>query len=281
MDIVKTLIQGVDEFPTLPTIYSALSDVMSNPSSSHADAANVIASDQASAAKILKAANSPIFGFLEKIDTVSQSIFFIGFNEVKNLILALAVLDIFKKTKVFVEFNPVDLWKHSIAVGVISRILGKAYGIKNVENFFISGIIHDIGKLLFIRVLEDKYTEVVLFAKEEKISIRDAETAKLGITHNVAGELIADKWKLPLSIKNAIRFHYNGTVNNEFELLTSCVHLANITARLLNLGDAGDNLIQEPNFSLWECMNLPNNTFTSLNNKILNYYQSSMEIFSL
>lgn len=86
MTIADKIIRKIDDFQTLPTIYSALTEVMSNPYSSANDVANVISSDQAAAAKVLKAANSPLYGYSGRIDTMTKAIMYMGFAEVKNLI---------------------------------------------------------------------------------------------------------------------------------------------------------------------------------------------------
>lgn len=282
MEIVKKLIRGVEEFPTLPTVYSALADIMANPNSTAAAAARVISSDQASAAKVLKTANSSMYGFRQKIGTITQAIFLIGFTEVKNLVLALSIIDLFKKSKVTELFNPVDLWKHSIAVGVITRLLGKLAGASNVENFFIAGILHDIGKLLFLKNMEDEYSEVLAYAAMQNMYIRDAETKILGMTHTVAGELISEKWKLPVSLRNCIRYHYNGTCPDEKDkLLTASVHIANVIARALELGNAGDNVIPKPNEEAWDILKLPPKAISQVVPKIILDYEESMQIFLL
>jgi len=281
LDIINKLLKGIDEFPTLPTIYITLSEVMSNPYSTLNDAADIISNDQSSAAKILKTANSSIFGLKRKIDTIKDAIFYIGFKEVKNLILAMSVMDIFQKTKILKGFSPIDLWKHSIAVGVITRHFGVLTGLKKIDNYFITGILHDIGKLLFIKNIPEEYSEVIELSEKEKIPIRDAESTILGMTHNIAGELIAEKWKLPTEIKLALRYHNNGMTTEGYDNLTACVHLANITAKILAFGNGGDQIKSQPNRIIWDYINLPEKPFTSSYQKIKNDYDISIQLFTL
>jgi len=281
METIKRVLRGVEEFPTLPTIYTALSEVMANLNSTASDAAEVISRDQASASKLLKSANSSIYGFRGKIDSVTQAIFYIGFEEVRNLILALGILDIFKKTDFSHTFNPVELWKHSIAVGAITRILGSEMNIRNLENYFIAGIVHDIGKLLFFRSIEQDYIRTINHAMDNGLSIRDAEAEILGVTHTVAGELIAEKWKLPVSIKNSIRHHYTGMVDGKIDKLVACVHLANIVARMYEMGETGDNKVPEPNIAIWAELGLPEDVFIKAFPRIINDYEESLAVFIL
>lgn len=275
---VDQIIENVKDFPTLPTIYSALLDVMANPRSTVNDVANIITQDQSSSAKLLKAVNSSVYALQVRVDTVSQAIFHLGFNEVKNLVITLSVIKMFSKTKSLASFNVIDFWKHSIAVGVVTRFLGKLIGIKKIENYFLSGIIHDIGKLFFLNNLPDEYAKVTQHVYEKDISIRKAESELLGISHTVVGDMLAEKWKLPNSIRNPIKYHTEGHINNKIDTQVACVHLANIIARTMELGNPGDYLIPQPNENIWPALNLPPKTFTGSMQSLKNAYEQSVSI---
>lgn len=261
---IEKILKKVDEFPTLPTIYTALSEIMANPRSTINDAAQIISQDQSSVSKILKAANSSIYGLRVNIDTITQAIFYIGFDEVKNLIGAMSIIKLFSNVKDERTISPVALWKHSIAVGAITRILGEALQIKHLENYFIAGIIHDIGKLFFYKYLKNEYVKVVDFASNNNIQIKQAEKEILGITHTMVGELLAQKWKLPQNLINAISSHNSGFVDGKIDMLVSCVHLANVLAVSIDYGMNRDELIPEPNRKIWQYMNFESMPFTKL-----------------
>lgn len=281
MDIISRILKSVEDFPTLPTVYTALTDVMANPRATSQDAAAVIIRDQSAASKVLKTANSPLYGFRGRIDTISQAIFHIGFEEVKNLVIAISIMDIFKHTKLTNSYNPVELWKHSIAVGVITKLIGKELGVKNLENYFLAGILHDIGKLLFLKELRNEYEKTLQYAMDKRISIKDAEAETLGITHTIAGELVSEKWKLPAPLRNAIKYHYSGIVDGEVKFLPASVHIANVASRILELGEAGDDLIPEPNFTVWKALKLSDDFFTKNLGRIMLDYETSMTLFAI
>jgi HD-like signal output (HDOD) protein len=275
MDIAKKILQQVEEFPTLPTVYSALSEVIANPRSTATDAANIIATDNASAMKVLKVANSPLYGYSGRIDTISKAIFFIGFNEVRNLIAALSIIDMFSKSKQSVLFNPVEFWKYSIATGVITRLLGKQAGVGNLENFFLAGILHAIGKLFFYEFATNEFSTVLSMVAEKQVPMRAAERSVLGITHTAIGLQLAEKWKLPPTIKNSIEHYITGFVNGAPDLQTASVHVASIMARCLRLGKPGDILIPEPNELVWDVLKLPAGTIVGMYDQILNDYREA------
>jgi putative nucleotidyltransferase with HDIG domain len=278
---INELVEKINEFPTLPTIYSALLEVLSNPRTTVQDVADVISKDQASSLKILKIVNSAVYGLQSKIDSIAQAIFYIGFNEVKNIVLTLSVIDVFTRTKSMVNFNIVDFWKHSIAVGIITRKLGNVVGVKNTENYFLAGIIHDIGKLFFLRSMNDDYMKVISYVQEKKLSIMDMELKLIGFDHTTAGELLAEKWQLPESIKQTIKYHHTGMVEGNWDLMIACVHLADIVARLLELGNPGDDLVPTPNLEVWKKLDMPENAFTKMYDNLIFEYSQSLGILLL
>ncbi len=275
MDVAQRILQRVEEFPTLPTVYSALSEVIANPRSTASDAALVISSDQASAAKVLKAANSPVYGYSGRIDTISKAIFFIGFNEVRNLIAALSIIDMFRKGKPSELFNPVEFWKYSIATGVITRLLGKQAGVGNLENFFLAGILHSIGKLFFYEFASREFSVVLTMMEEKQVPMRVAEREVLGITHPAIGELLAEKWKLPPSITNTIRYYISGFVDGKPDLQTASVHIASIIARCMCLGSSGDTIIPEPNERVWDVLKLHSGVIAGMHDQIIYDYHEA------
>ncbi len=278
---IEQVIDKLEDFPTLPTIYTQLMDVLSNPRSTVQDVADVIIMDQASTTKVLKVVNSPLFALKTKVLNVSQAIFYIGFNEVKNIILALSVMDIFAKMSGMAAFNITNLWKHSIAVGVINKLLGTKLGESNTEDYFVSGIIHDIGVLFLINALGEQYRSVVTNAIENNTSLSRAERVVFGFDHHQVGELVAEKWDLPDQIKNVIRHQYVGTLNSKPDKMVACVHLANIMAIIMNLNYQLDSRIPQPNFEIWNVLKFEKGDLMGLQRPILNAYNESVSILQL
>jgi putative nucleotidyltransferase with HDIG domain len=257
MDVLKLINTGVNNLPTLPTVFSKLSEAIDDPNTNTEKIAKIISSDQSSAFKILKVANSPFFGFRGRIDTVSQAIFHLGFNEVRNIIFALSIINFFSKDKILAKFRPIDFWAHSIGVGIATRLLGSVCGVTDLEPYFLAGIFHDIGKLLFFEFAQHDYLKVLDLAEERKILIKDAEIEVLGIDHADAGKMLAERWKMPQNIQDTIRFHHAGIIDKETNILVASVHLGDILARALSLGFPGDNLIPQVNEKIWDTLKLP------------------------
>ena len=278
---LNKLISIVDEFPTLPTIYSQLLEIMANPHSTVMDVAKIIEQDQASATKVLKAVNSSLYGLQVRVGSISKAIFHLGFNEVKNLVITLSLINLTSKMSNFHNFSIVDFWKHSIGVGVTSRALGSIIKAPNIEDFFISGIIHDIGKLVFINYYSQDYAKVIDMATVKLLPIRQAEREYFGFNSSIVGEMLADKWKLPDPIKRSIKYQHVGMVEGKPNNLVACVHLAVVISKLLNLGDSGDTIVPKPNPAIWSNLNLPSNTLINLLPKIMSDFNQSTTVLLL
>ncbi len=275
---IEQIIQNINNLQTLPHIYSSISDALQDPMASPDKLSRIIAADQVSTFKILKVANSPFYGFRGKIDTISQAILYLGFNEIQNIIFALSVISFFDKNKSILNLKPVDLWAHSIAVGIASRLIGSSIGERNIENYFIAGILHDIGKLVLIEFVSDEYEKVLRLVKQKKCLIKDAEKEVLGFDHCRIGQALVAKWKLPESLNDVILFHHDGVKGKESNRLLASVHIANILVEILELGNSGDILVQQPNLSVWDIIKLPKGFFPHIRNKLIEDFKQTVSL---
>lgn len=276
MTLSEKILNRVNNIPTLPTIFETLSEALNDPRVTNQKIANIISADQSSAFKVLKVANSPFFGFRGGVDTISQAIMYLGTTEIKNIVFSLTILKMFSKEKKISGFSPIELWAHSIGVGIITRAIGKVISEQKVENYFLAGILHDIGKIILLQFAHEEYQEVLKYVEENNCLIMKAEQEIFGFDHSRIGYLLAEKWRLPQPIKDVILYHSSGITNEDNQKLVTSVHLADIAARILKFGYAGDPLIPQPNPKIWENFNLPNNFFSSNYEKFLDDFNQTV-----
>ncbi|MBI5605357.1 MAG: HDOD domain-containing protein [Deltaproteobacteria bacterium] len=253
---VHHLIGIIEELSTLPSVYSSLLDIMTDPQATVEEVTRIIACDQASTIKILRVVNSPFYGYPGQIGTLSRAILILGFNEIFNLILTSQIIDLFSKKAITLSFRPKDFWAHSIAVGIASRLLGQAAGADRQEFYFIAGALHDIGKLIFFEFLEDQLSQALSLSQKNHLFLYQAELSVIGMDHAEAGALLADKWKLPETLFKAIRFHHTGTPPGEPDRLVAAVHLGDILARALRMGHPGDDLKPRAGRQIWDILGI-------------------------
>lgn len=274
----EQFISSINNIPTLPTVYATLSDAIEDPRVTTGKLSEIISADQASAFKILKIANSSFYSFRGNIETISKAIFHLGFSEVRNIVFAISVMNLFSKDKRHPNFSPLDLWAHSIAVGIITRMIGEGIGDKKLENYFLAGILHDIGKIILLEYEYEGYARVLRLVDSEKCSMNEAETEIFGFDHTWVGFELAKKWKLPEVIQNTVLYHHLTIPGREKDKLVSSVYLANVVADMLQLGYSVNNKRQEPNIKIWDTLNIPEGFFTSIVNKMVDSYNQTIRI---
>ncbi|MCB0702691.1 MAG: HDOD domain-containing protein [Candidatus Kapaibacterium sp.] len=271
-------IENFDDFPTLPTIYYKLVDALSNTSTTIKDLSNLVSTDIALSFKLLKIVNSSIYGLSTKVNSIDKAIFHLGFRELKNIILSTKIIEVFSDINSNSKFDLVEFWKHSIAVGTISRIIAQELGQKNLDEYLLSGITHDIGKLVLIKILGSEYNVVFILMEKENISLLEAEQKILGITHQEIGLKLAESWNLDKNILNVIRYHNDGLIGSNYDQLVGVVHISNILAKLLNLGHSGCDRISQPNQLLWRRLDITRFDKNIIYDRIETDYEQAKEI---
>jgi HD-like signal output (HDOD) protein len=281
MKAIERILENVRDLPTLPTVYLALSEVIADPRSTAQDVSKIVSVDLASASRVLRLANSVLYGFPGQIDTITRAVVVLGFEEVRNLVLATSVMDLFSKRDLAFDFRPVDFWAHSLGVGIATRIIGRTCQLHDEENLFLAGILHDIGKLLFFEFAEKEFNRALDQANKCQQPLRETEMEILGMDHAQGGRLLVENWNLPPGIQNAIFGHHSGLVGDPPDPLVAAVHIADTLVRALELGFGGDDLIPRPNEQAWKVLGLPLNTLTDLTPAVLHQFAEATKIMGL
>lgn len=257
----KDIVANINQLPTLPNIYSLLTKAMGTPGSSAQTIRSIIEKDQSLTIKVLKIVNSAFYGFPQKIKTIAHAVVILGFNEIKHLTLAVSLVHNFKNSSQNVsQFDYIAFWEHSLAVAVCARIIAqkcKALAIKDPDEAFTLGLVHDMGKLVEAQHMSEEFNAVYLQAREEKDYFINQEDKLIGVTHQEIGSQLAIRWKLPETFAIAMKNHNIPDLSLEKEpvfTLVSIVHLANILVKALNIGFSGDAYVPEVNQTCWDVL---------------------------
>lgn len=239
---LKRITQSIIGLPTLPTVITQLISLIDNPKTSARNVSQLISTDQALTAKILKLANSAFYGFPREIATVQHAVVVLGFETVKNLGLSVSVLERFSGADAGAdggEFDRQKFWEHSIACGVAARLLAGKLRYRVPGEAFAAGILHDIGRLILSQYFPAEFAEVLQVMREEDLYIGHAEEKVLGVTHAEVGSWLAERWNLPDQLEQTIAMHHvPGRITGPAEL-PSLIHLADFLCRREKIGDGG------------------------------------------
>jgi putative nucleotidyltransferase with HDIG domain len=203
---IEKLVAKVGDLPAVPSIVSQVAHLVEDPDSSVEDLRRVLENDPALAARILKLANSAIFGFSRRIETLQHAISLVGFRSVKTMVMAASIKGVFKRFGLTERM----LWEHSTMAGAVASQLA-GYGEIDIdrEEAFTVGLLHDLGKIALNNTCEKEYNEVVSRVYNDGLSFVAAEREIFGFDHAELGALVASKWKLSQRLETAIRCHHS------------------------------------------------------------------------
>ena len=269
---LKRLIARVEDLPTLPRTVLRITEMVNDPRASARDLSRIITEDQVLTARLLKLVNSSFYGFPQRIATVTGAIVLIGFDAIRNLLLTTSVFDLFPSRTAKSRRQQEALWDHSLGCAVGAKAIGEVLRHEKLEELFVAGLLHDIGKIVEMARLPDEFERITVRAREGRMMIAAAETEILGCTHAEIGRLLLDRWKLPVKLMNTIAFHHAPLAAGGFALETSIVHLADILARALQLGSGGDDRVPLLDTSAWELLRLKTSSLEPIMSTMLDEF---------
>jgi putative nucleotidyltransferase with HDIG domain len=261
---VRRLVEKIPGLPTLPAMLSTINKMVLNPRTSAKEIAQVISTDPVLTSKVLQVVNSPFYGFPNRITTVTHAIVILGFNTMKSIVLSSTIFDLFRKEARTGGLDRAEFWKHSIACGSAAKTLGRKLGYAALEEIFIAGLLHDIGKLVLDQFLHDKFSAALDAARLRHILIVEAEQEVLGVTHAEVGAWLFEKWSLTKGLVETTRCHHNTALARESQKLAEIIHVADILARAIRFGNGGDARIPVLIEGAWKSLALSENSFDDL-----------------
>ncbi len=205
---LRALISGIDSLPCLPQTFARLQTLLQSPDCSMAEVGRVIESDLAMSAKILQLVNSAFFGLFRHVESPARAVNLLGLDTIKALVLAVGVFSELQTTRSAV-FSVADLWSHSFGCAMFSREIARLeeQNKEMVDNCFIAGLMHDVGKLLLFSCLPAEFEQAVTLARENGMLLARAERAVFGADHGAVGGYLLGLWGLPGPVVEGVVFH--------------------------------------------------------------------------
>jgi len=203
------LINRVDELPEVPQIAFRAIQLLNNPETDVSSLAEVISSDQALTAKVLRLCNSAFYGLPRKVTTVSDAVLIVGFSSLKSLVLMITTQSTMNKGLLGYKIGPGEFWRHSLGTAETCRFLAQHTQLEKPEEAFIAGLIHDIGKMVLNQYALPEVYRATNLSQKERLSIHEAEQQILGFDHAEIGAALAERWNFPPVLVESIRRHHS------------------------------------------------------------------------
>ena len=175
------------KLPTLPEVAIKIREAVENENNSSQQIADLLLQDPSLTARLLQVANSPVFRARSQIDDLTMAITRLGTRVVRDLVICLAMKQIYQPSSTALEKKFKELWASSIEVAAISRMIASETSL-NPEQALIAGLIHNIGALPILLMAEDD---------DELSTDKEALNQLMRDIQGTVGKLILSFWNFP------------------------------------------------------------------------------------
>ena len=246
-ELIRTrIINKMQDIKSFPQFVLETMRKLNDPESNAADVAKSLSRDEGLVLRILKLANSAAYGMTRKISNISEAIALLGYKSVSNIVLAATVYSSMDKGLSGYALDRGELWRHSLMVAYTARELAKITEKVGVEDAYVGGLLHDIGKVILNDYVRFGYGIIVKMVEENHIPFTEAEVQVLGFDHAAIGEILISKWDMPESYRTVVAYHHKPHELPEdkmqYQPLLDVVTLANTICLMLGIGLGADGL---------------------------------------
>ncbi len=231
----REIVAWVSDLPPLPHVAAQALTLIEDPDTTAGKLTQLLGQDAALAARVLKIANSAMFSRQREISTINQAIMTIGFKTLKGIIVAATLKQLNRK------FGPIEkmIWENSTCTSIASRIIGTHLRKSYVEEVFLFGLLHDLGKLVLMRQIPKEYEAVINSTKNGEMHLYEAEQKEFGFAHPLIGALVAKKWNFSADTCQVILHHHDAlpkAIENPLQEKMFVIALADIISHDLGFG---------------------------------------------
>ncbi len=277
------LVDRVHDLPTLPVVIGRINAEMARESLTSGSLGAIISEDASLASMVLRLANSAYYGLVKQVDSVERAITVLGMDAVRNMAMGVSAFSLFKKDPTGV-MDIDGLWRHTLGCAVAGGRLLRGVGLE--DKGFLSGLLHDLGKIIIANILSDETIMVLGVMADTGQRKSEVEREVFGFDHARVGGLLADKWHFPEVYSRAIRFHHDPSrlsekkSDPETRTVLAAVHVANKMAKLLGLGRSTDPATDQVDPGYWKKLGLDKSTLKAMGGEIEKEFHAMLEVWS-
>ncbi|MFO7652892.1 MAG: HDOD domain-containing protein [Candidatus Krumholzibacteriia bacterium] len=200
------ILHASGELPALPKAACHIMAVIEDPRTTATRLEKAIALDQALTAKVLRVANSPFYGAVREIKTVSEAIVRLGFVTIRNWALVTATKSVFLSPGAGILFQ--KIWRQSVMSAMATQLVAQTMHLRDSESLFVGGLMQNIGQLVLARSQPELFHHVVEVSARRSRPYHEVERAVIGFDHGELGALLIKEWNLSEELEEAVRWHH-------------------------------------------------------------------------
>lgn len=269
----KRILRTLDDLPTMPQVAQKARQIIAKETSTFQDLAQVIETDQAIAARVLKLANSSYYGLAGKVTVLQRASVVLGMKTLNELLTIACAGGLLGPQLKGYGLEAGDLWMHSLAAAGCAKMLAVKKSPALADDAFSAALIHDCGKLILDKYILERQAEFGKYIDEGKPFLA-AEKNILGFDHAQLAADVCTKWQIPKNLATAIEFHHNPAAARGNEL-ASIVHAADGIALMSGIGAGIDGMLYEVDRKVMDGLGIGNDEIGVLISDISEYVEKT------
>jgi putative nucleotidyltransferase with HDIG domain len=271
----KRILKTVSDLPPMPQVAQKARELTLSEKSSFSDLARIIETDQAIATRVLKIANSSYYGVMGNVSSIQHASVVLGMKTLNELLtLACASTLLGSELKGY-GMNAGDLWRHSLATAGCARSIAGKKNPGMVDDAFSAGLIHDCGKLILDRYVDERKPAFETFMQDGQRSFLDAEKNLLGFDHAQIAAEVCEKWQIPKKLISSIQYHHSPSQLRSNEL-AHIVHAADAIALMSGIGAGFDGMMYQIDAKAMEFLGLDSTQISMLMAEAAEYVEKTL-----
>jgi len=278
MEAMQDFFEEKVRLPSPPAVALKILNAVQSDENCFDDLANIIIADPALTARILKIANSSLYGLSKKVDSLAQATALIGTQTLKNIALSFVFVNKFQEIDI-TGFNLDYFWRRSITAAVAAEIISEKIGYRNTD-IFVSALFKDIGVLILFLSDSAAYTEVIDNKRVNGKKTWEAEKEQFGFSHPEVSSHLLESWNLSDSIHGPILWHHSSNPDAAFKDAAQVLYFADKISAMYH-GTKSNTKSTEVHEGFADKYDLSNESIDEIIDSIGEKARDVMDLFSI
>lgn len=225
---IEELVQEVNQLVSFPEVYLRLSELLEEPTATSKDIGKLIAQDPSLTLRVLRIANSALYGLSRQVETVERAVIVLGKRQIIEVVLATSVSKVIAGIPNDV-YDMDDFWHHSILCGIVTRELARRCRHVEVDFAFVAGLLHDIGQLVLFNRFpgQSRVALELVMDRERPVELFMAERKLFGFDHAMLAGRLMELWNLPERLRECVEYHHEPGLAQHYPVEVALIHMAN------------------------------------------------------
>ncbi len=220
--------------PSLPIVVMETLELLSDEQAGTRQIGAKVAEDPPLTVKLLRVANSALYGSKVPIHSTEQAAAVLGFDAIRNMLMQVTVVDLTAHLAAFPDLDLEALWRESRICAKVARDLPGTWSeTLNRDDAHLCGLLHNIGVFVLLETLGEDYVAVLDKHRRNGKALKALELEAFQLSHDQVGFLVARRWQLPTVLLESIRYHLESRGRAERSPAVAVTYISRVITEIL------------------------------------------------